>query len=136
VCNARQRGAEASRGEIIVSSDADTIYPPGWLSTIDAAFRADQRVIAVAGPCRYTAGPVWGRIYGRLLFGTVDVLYRLTGRVVRDCHQSRIPPGRLGGLRHSAHPGWGRARYPCVSCAAAVSCGTSTPTRYGPPRAV
>jgi glycosyltransferase involved in cell wall biosynthesis len=81
VCNARQRGAEASRGEIIVSADADTIYPPGWLSTIDAAFRADQRVIAVAGPCRYTAGPVWGRVYGRLLFGTVDVLYRLTGRV-------------------------------------------------------
>src|SRR3954451_17465617 len=38
VCNARQRGAEASIGEIIVSADADTIYPTDWLATIDAAF--------------------------------------------------------------------------------------------------
>jgi Glycosyl transferase family 2 len=81
VCNARQRGAEASSGEIIVSVDADTIYPSDWLSTIDASFRADERVVAVAGPCRYTAGPVWGRVYGRLLFGCVDLVYRLTGRV-------------------------------------------------------
>ena len=81
VCNARQRGAEASSGEIIVSADADTIYPPDWLSTIDASFRADKRVVAVAGPCRYTAGPFWGRVYGRLLFGCLDLIYRLTGRV-------------------------------------------------------
>lgn len=81
VCNARQRGAEASSGEIIVSADADTIYPPDWLSTIDASFRADKRVVAVAGPCRYTAGPSWGRVYGRLLFGSLDLIYRLTGRV-------------------------------------------------------
>lgn len=81
VCNARQRGAEASSGEIIVSTDADTLYPPGWLATIEAAFRVDERVVAVAGPCRYTAGPVWGRVYGRLLFGFVHLIYRLTGRV-------------------------------------------------------
>jgi glycosyltransferase involved in cell wall biosynthesis len=81
VCNARQRGAEASSGEIIVSADADTIYPPDWLATIDASFRADNRVVAVAGACRYTAGPLWGRVYGRLLFGSVDLIYRLTGRV-------------------------------------------------------
>jgi glycosyltransferase involved in cell wall biosynthesis len=81
VCGARQRGAEASSGQIIVSADADTIYPPDWLATIDAAFRADELVVAVAGPCRYIAGPLWGRVYGRLLFGAVDLTYRLTGRV-------------------------------------------------------
>jgi glycosyltransferase involved in cell wall biosynthesis len=81
VCDARQRGAEASSGQIIVSADADTIYPPDWLATIDAAFRADERVVAVAGSCRYIAGPLWGRVYGRLLFGAVDLVYRLTGRV-------------------------------------------------------
>ena len=70
MCSARQRGAEAISGEIIVSADADTIYPPDWLATIDAAFRADKRVVAVAGPCRYSAGPFWGRVYGRLLFGS------------------------------------------------------------------
>ena len=81
VCSARQRGTDAARGQIIVSADADTIYPPDWLATIDAAFRRDERVVAVAGPCRYTGGPLWGRVYGRLLFGAVDVIYRLTGRV-------------------------------------------------------
>ena len=81
VCGARQRGAEAGRGQIIVSADADTIYPPDWLAILDAAFRADERVVAVAGPCRYVDGPLWGRVYGRLLFGTVDLIYRLTGRV-------------------------------------------------------
>lgn len=81
VCNARQRGAEASRGEIIVSADADTIYPTDWLDNIDASFRADHRVVAVAGPCRYTGGPLWGRVYGRLLFGSLNLIYRLTGRI-------------------------------------------------------
>ena len=81
VCNARQRGAEASRGEIIVSADADTIYPTDWLDNIDASFRADDRVVAVAGPCRYTGGPLWGRVYGRLLFGSLNLIYRLTGRI-------------------------------------------------------
>ena len=81
VCSARQRGAEAGSGEIIVSADADTIYPSDWLATIDASFRVDTRVVAVAGPCRYTAGPFWGRVYGRLLFGSLDLIYRVTGRV-------------------------------------------------------
>ncbi len=81
VCNARQRGAEASNGEIIVSADADTIYPTDWLATIDASFRADNRVVAVAGPCRYADGPSWGRVYGRLLFGLVHLIYRLTGHI-------------------------------------------------------
>src|SRR5690348_6013934 len=81
VCNARQRGAEASNGEIIVSADADTIYPTDWLATIDASFRADDRIVAVAGPCRYADGPLWGRVYGRLLFGLVHLIYRLTGHV-------------------------------------------------------
>jgi glycosyltransferase involved in cell wall biosynthesis len=81
VCSARQCGTEAARGEIIVSADADTIYPPDWLATIDATFRMDERMVAVAGPCRYTDGPLWGRVYGWLLFGAVDLIYRLTGRV-------------------------------------------------------
>jgi len=81
VCNARQRGAEVSNGEIIVSADADTIYPTDWLATIDESFRADHRVVAVSGPCRYTDGPLWGRVYGRLLFGLVHLIYRLTGHI-------------------------------------------------------
>ena len=35
VCSARQAGTKASHGEIIISTDADTIFSPNWLSNID-----------------------------------------------------------------------------------------------------
>ncbi|WP_213453303.1 glycosyltransferase [Rhizomonospora bruguierae] len=82
VCNARQRGTEAARGEIVVSADADTVYGRDWLSRIDARFRGDGRTVAVVGPCRYADGPRWGRLYGRMLFAVVNGVYRLTGRAV------------------------------------------------------
>jgi len=82
VCNARQRGTLAARGEIVVSADADTVYSRDWLSRIDEMFRADPGVVAVVGPCRYADGPRWGRVYGRMLFGAVNGVYRMTGRAV------------------------------------------------------
>jgi glycosyltransferase involved in cell wall biosynthesis len=81
VCWARQKGTEESTGEIVVSTDADTTYAPDWLSKIDRFFLADERVVAVAGPCRYVGGPLWGRVYGRILFGIVHIVYRTTGRI-------------------------------------------------------
>jgi glycosyltransferase involved in cell wall biosynthesis len=82
VCWARQRGTLVARGDLVVSTDADTTFEPGWLSAIDAAFRADPRRIAVVGPCRFAHAPRWGSAYAALLFGFVDLVYRLTGRVV------------------------------------------------------
>jgi glycosyltransferase involved in cell wall biosynthesis len=80
VCNARQAGTEASRGEIVVSTDADTTHAPDWLSTIDRHFRAGDDVVGVVGPCRYKDGPAWGRAFARTLFGAVGLVYRATGR--------------------------------------------------------
>lgn len=82
VCNARQRGTEEARGQIVVSADADTVYRHDWLSRIDAQFGGDARIVAVVGPCRYADGPRWGRFYGRALFAMVNGAYRLTGRAV------------------------------------------------------
>jgi glycosyltransferase involved in cell wall biosynthesis len=80
VCWARQRGTEESHGEIVISADADTMYDRNWLATIDRTFAADERVVAVAGPCQYVGRPAWGRLYSRLLFGGVRLWYGLTGR--------------------------------------------------------
>jgi glycosyltransferase involved in cell wall biosynthesis len=80
VCNARQAGTEASTGEIVVSTDADTTHGPGWLKNIDRNFRAGEHVVAVVGPCRYQDGPRWGRVFARALFGAVGLVYRATGR--------------------------------------------------------
>ncbi len=82
VCWARQRGTSVARGEIVVSTDADTTFEPGWLTRIDAAFRADPRRVAVAGPCRFVQAPWWGAPYTWLLFGLVHVIHLVTGRVL------------------------------------------------------
>jgi glycosyltransferase involved in cell wall biosynthesis len=81
VCCARQRGTEVACGEIIVSTDADTIFERGWLSAIDRAFARNPGCAAVAGSCRFVDGPWWAMVYPKLLFGLVQVLYRVTGRV-------------------------------------------------------
>src|SRR3954449_3096530 len=82
VCWARQGGTLAAHGDIVISTDADTTFDQGWLSRIEAAFRADPRRVAVAGPCRFAEAPWWGRAYGALLFGIVACIHRLTGRVM------------------------------------------------------
>ena len=81
VCWARQRGTDVARGDIVVSTDADTTFDPGWLSRIDQAFRREPSSVAVTGPCQFVAGPWWGTVYADLLFGIVHLSYRLTGRV-------------------------------------------------------
>jgi glycosyltransferase involved in cell wall biosynthesis len=46
----RQLGAEISRGDIIVTADADTVYPEDWLERITAYFKKDKNIVAVSGP--------------------------------------------------------------------------------------
>jgi glycosyltransferase involved in cell wall biosynthesis len=81
VCAARQRGVDCATGEIIISTDADTTQPRDWLRTIDARFSESERVVAVAGPCRYQDPSWWAKAYPILLFGLVAKIYALTGFV-------------------------------------------------------
>jgi len=69
VCAARHAGTEAARGEIVISTDADSTFSPQWLTKIDNEFRRDERLVAVGGPCRYYDGPWWGKVYNHILFG-------------------------------------------------------------------
>jgi glycosyltransferase involved in cell wall biosynthesis len=82
VCSARQRGTNAARGEIVVSTDADTTFGSDWLSRIDRAFRDDPARVAVAGHCRFADPPWWGRVYTAVLFAVVTLVARLTGRIL------------------------------------------------------
>ena len=81
VCAARQRGVDCATGEIIISTDADTTQPRDWLRTIDARFAESERVVAVAGPCRYQDPSWWAKAFPVLLFGLVAKIYALTGFV-------------------------------------------------------
>jgi len=81
VCAARQRGTDVAQGQIVVSTDADTVHPPDWLSRIDTAFRNDPDLVAVAGPCDYEDAPTWAAVLPRLGFTAVAAVHGLTGRV-------------------------------------------------------
>ncbi|MHB8262433.1 MAG: glycosyltransferase family 2 protein [Acidimicrobiales bacterium] len=81
VCSARQRGTEVARGEVVISTDADTTFDSAWLASIDRAFTQNPECVAVAGPCRFDGGPWWSAVYPRLLFGAVYLVYLVTGYV-------------------------------------------------------
>ncbi len=59
---ARQKGADAAKGDIIVQADADTTYPEDWLKRIAEQFAAHPRAVAVAGRFLYDKPPFWARI--------------------------------------------------------------------------
>lgn len=82
VCQARQRGLAEAYGDIIVSVDADTTYPPTWLSRIDASFQSGSDVVGVGGPCRYHHAAFWMSGFARSLFGLVTAVYRVTGWLI------------------------------------------------------
>lgn len=81
VCYARQAGTQVSTGAIVVSTDADTTHPADWLTKIERQFAADDRVVAVAGPLRFTDGPLWAKFHAWSLFAVVHLAYRMTGRL-------------------------------------------------------
>ena len=51
VAFARQKGFKSAKGEIILSTDSDTIAPPDWISKMVAKLIADKNVVAIGGCC-------------------------------------------------------------------------------------
>lgn len=70
----RQRGLEAATGDIVAYTDADTILPRHWLSTIVGHIEKD-RVVGVFGGFRVPDGPWWYRLY-------INVIQPLTNTIV------------------------------------------------------
>lgn len=56
---ARQAGVNVSKGQIIVSADADTVYPPNWLRLIKEDFEKNPKLIALVGWTYYRRTPTW-----------------------------------------------------------------------------
>ncbi len=59
---ARQRGADAASGGIILQADADTIYPSGWLRKLSERFSSNPEIVAVTGKFVYRNPPWWAKI--------------------------------------------------------------------------
>lgn len=102
VCNARQKGTKIAKGKIIVSTDADTVFKPDWLSNINTEFERNHNVTAVIGPFLFANAPVWGKFYVKKLFGFNKLIYELTGKVW-------YPPAANFAFKKSAWPGYNTA---------------------------
>lgn len=59
---ARQVGAEAASGDIIVQADADTLYPRNWMRRIAEQFAAHPDGVAVAGRYTYRDKFRWAKL--------------------------------------------------------------------------
>jgi glycosyltransferase involved in cell wall biosynthesis len=77
---ARQRGFEAARGEIIASTDADTVVPPDWLELIIRSFEKNPDQVGVYGKIRLRARRGFGQWLAEFLFKLFLRLNRLLGR--------------------------------------------------------
>ena len=70
---AKNRGAKEARGDILVFTDADSLYPGSWLESIAKHFE-DRDVVAVGGPLV----PIENRLRHRLMFKlTTDYIARV-----------------------------------------------------------
>ena len=76
VVYARQAGAQAVTGDIIIQGDADTVYPSDWLKRIAGYFSSHPRTVALAGAYVYNDPPPWARLEysARYLMNIISIL--------------------------------------------------------------
>jgi peptidoglycan/xylan/chitin deacetylase (PgdA/CDA1 family) len=77
---ARQAGADAAIGEIIIQTDADTVYPSWWLSRVAEQFKKHPEAAAISGRFIYKTAPWWGRVEYALRLAFNYSTYKILGR--------------------------------------------------------
>jgi peptidoglycan-N-acetylglucosamine deacetylase len=104
---ARQAGAKAASGDIIVQADADTLYPRGWLTRIQKHFKAHPKAIAVAGTFVYKDPPWWAGVeyFLRIFFNILSSL--ITGRpfIISGANFAFLKTAliQIGGYEHDSY---------------------------------
>ncbi|MHB1376294.1 MAG: glycosyltransferase family 2 protein [Candidatus Humimicrobiaceae bacterium] len=75
---ARQRGFMEAKGEIVATTDADTILPSNWVSRIAEEFKKDQNLVAFGGLYTLYSGAITARVavsYLAYPFWFIDKLF-------------------------------------------------------------
>lgn len=73
---ARQVGFKKALGDMILSTDADTVVPPNWVEELVNSFK-EKDIVAVTGPCRINdCSWIINKIFN-FLQPTAMILYRL-----------------------------------------------------------
>jgi len=74
---ARQSGFMEAKGDIIASTDADTIVPGDWLSRIDQLSHQNPEAVAVAGHFLFLDGPTIVRLAVRFSLTLMPLIIKL-----------------------------------------------------------
>lgn len=56
----RQKGVEYSKGDIVVSTDADCTFPQDWIQKIERHFTVNPRLAVLGGPVFHSNRSGWG----------------------------------------------------------------------------
>ena len=77
IARARQKGFDAASGDIIASTDADTIVPENWLERIRELFQQNHGAVAVAGHFQLYDGPAFVRFWIRTSLVLMPVILKI-----------------------------------------------------------
>lgn len=78
---ARQRGFAEAKGGIIATTDADSVMPPNWLSSISRAFQKRPKLVAFGGHYNFLDDcPILPRFWVKYLFPLLWMAYTLVIR--------------------------------------------------------
>ncbi len=76
---ARKKGFDSAKGEIIFSTDADTIVPSDWVEKTLAAFKKDKSVVAVTGFTRIVDCDAITNLFFNVMMPLHMKAYRIIG---------------------------------------------------------
>ncbi len=82
VSRARQTAFENSTGTIVISADADSIYPKEWADTVAKIFAQDEKIVALYGPVRMRNFEGKASFFLKLFQFVFNDLFTFVGRFV------------------------------------------------------
>lgn len=105
---ARQKGAEAARGEIIVCVDADTRVPPNHLKTVVSEFKKEPNLVGLTGIIDGWGAPFWQNFvfkWANTLFFTLNYLLGRHSFQGQSFAFKKEAFTKIGGFRVELHTG-------------------------------
>ena len=108
IARARQAGFRAAKGEIIASTDADTVVPPDWIERIVTDFEAHPEWGGLYGPVHWPEGQLHERLIMRYPITWILALSNRLGRsywIGSNFAVRRDPFWQVGGFNEAWESG-------------------------------
>jgi glycosyltransferase involved in cell wall biosynthesis len=79
---ARQAGLQAAKGDIVISTDADTYFASDWLKNIGTFFELNTKAAGLAGHYHFVKGPLWAKFWPVMGAFWVKMIYYVFGKTI------------------------------------------------------